>query len=345
MKLTKQVLQQAADKGVIDNSQVDPLWSFLSAQADLTPSFKMTHLFYYLGGLLAIGSMTLFMTLGWEAFGGWGIFFISLVYMAAGLAMLHGLSKRQYLLPAGICGTFVVAVTPLALYGLQQAIGFWPDDTVYRDYHRLISWHWFYLEMGTLAVGAVILWRYRYPFMVMPIAVTAWYLSMDLAEMLMQRSTDWEFRAFVSIWSGIAMVLIAFWIDCRRDLTQPKDFSFWLYLFGVIAFWGGLTSQHSDSELSKFLYCMTNLGLIFTGVLIFRRVFVVFGALGVSFYIGHLAYDTFKDSWLFPMALTVLGALVAYLGILWQKHELAITNAARRIFPESWLKRLPQHQL
>lgn len=73
--------------------------------------------------------------------------------------------------------------------------------------------------------------------------------------------------------------------------------------------------------------------MIFIGVLLVRRVFVVFGALGCSGYIGHLAFDIFKDSWLFPIVLTVLGLLVIYLGILWQKHEQGITKRVRKILP------------
>jgi spore maturation protein SpmA len=73
--------------------------------------------------------------------------------------------------------------------------------------------------------------------------------------------------------------------------------------------------------------------MIFVGVMLVRRVFVVFGALGCSGYIGHLAFDIFQDSWLFPITLTVLGLLVIYLGILWQKHEQGITDKARKILP------------
>jgi hypothetical protein len=41
-----------------------------------------------MGGLIAIGAMTLFMNLGWESFGGWGIFFISLAYAGIGFKLV-----------------------------------------------------------------------------------------------------------------------------------------------------------------------------------------------------------------------------------------------------------------
>lgn len=59
-----------------------------------TPSFRFTHILYYLGGMIAIGAMSLFMTLGWERFGGWGLFFIALAYAGAGLALTGHLLQR-----------------------------------------------------------------------------------------------------------------------------------------------------------------------------------------------------------------------------------------------------------
>lgn len=236
-------------------------------------------------------------------------------------------------IPAGICATFVVCLTPLAIYGLQQALGLWTDDSVYRDYHRYIKWNWLYMELGTLAVGVIIAWRYKYPFLVMPIALTLWYMTMDISVMISEGDYDWELRKLVSLYSGLLMIALAFWVDVRS--RNKADYAFWIYLFGVIAFWGGLSAQHSDNELSKFLYFCINLMMVGIGVLLVRRVFVVFGALGCCGYIAYLAADFFKDSWLFPIALTVLGLGIIYLGILWQKHEQSITTKARACLPSS----------
>ena len=73
--------------------------------------------------------------------------------------------------------------------------------------------------------------------------------------------------------------------------------------------------------------------MIFVGVLLVRRVFVVFGALGSCGYLGHLAFNVFEDSWLFPVALTAIGLGIVYLGILWQKHEKSISERARASLP------------
>lgn len=337
MKITKKNLQDAVEEQIITPEQSERLEEFLKQHSGSGPRFDFTHVLYYLGGLIAIGAMTLFMNLGWESFGGWGIVVISLIYAAIGMKLSNVFAAKGYSIPAGICATFVVALTPLAIYGLQQALGLWPDATTYREYHRYIKWHWLYMELGTLAVGTIVAWRYKYPFLIMPIAVTLWYLSMDITAMLSGGDFDWELRKLVSLYSGLLMIALAFWVDVRSRNTA--DYAFWIYIFGVMAFWGGLSLQHSDSELSKFIYFCINLFMIGVGALLVRRVFVVFGALGSCGYLGHLASSVFKDSWLFPISLTAIGFIVIYLGILWQKHEKTITEKSRKLLP-SQLKEL-----
>lgn len=49
------------------------------------------------------------------------------------------------------------------------------------------------------------------------------------------------------------------------------------------------------------------------------HIFYYVGCIGVAMYLGHHAYDLFKDSLLFPFVLTFIGLAVIGLGIKWQK--------------------------
>jgi hypothetical protein len=187
------------------------------------------------------------------------------------------------------------------------------------------------MQLGTLTVGIIIAWKYKYPFLMMPIAVTLWYLTMNITVMISGGEYHWELRKLVSMYSGLLMIALAFWIDIRS--RNKADYAFWIYLFGVVAFWCGLSLQDSDSEVSKFIYFSINISMIAFGVLLVSRVLVVFGAIGCTGYIGYIASELFKDSWLFPITLSVLGLLVIYFGILWQKHEQNITSKVRHTLP------------
>jgi predicted lipid-binding transport protein (Tim44 family) len=84
VRVTERGLAQAAAAGLLRPEQAAPLWIYLLAQSQATPEdrprFSLTHVLYYLGGMLAIGAMSLFMTLGGSSFGGWGVLFIALQY-------------------------------------------------------------------------------------------------------------------------------------------------------------------------------------------------------------------------------------------------------------------------
>lgn len=333
MHLTHTILQQAVSRGIISEDQAQQVWALSTEQGLSTPGFRFTHILYYLGGFIAIGAMTLFMTLGWESFGGWGLFAIALAYGAVGLWLTGYLLDRKRLpIPAGIAAAFVVSLTPLAVYGLQRALGFWPEGQAYRAYHTLVDWRWMAMELATLAAGAALLWRYRLPFMVMPIALTLWYMSMDLTPFLFRaEDQSLALRKMVSLWFGLLMLLLALWTDIRS--RHGKDFAFWLYLFGLFAFWGGLSMMQSDSQVGKFIYLCINLLLIACGAILSRRMFAVFGGLGVTGYLGQLAYGVFKNSLLFPFALTAIGLGVVSLGILWQRHEPRIAAQLLGLLP------------
>jgi hypothetical protein len=264
-----------------------------------------------------------------------------LAYFIVALVLTEFLLSRRHLaIPAGITASLAIVMIPLAVYGAQHLLDFWPSEGTrgwaYRDYHTRIDWRWVIMEFATLAAGVVALWRYRLPFMVMPIAVTLWYTSMDLTPFLFGGDSSEFFSdrgKLVSMYFGLAMTVLAFLVDVRSGKT--KDFAFWLYLFGVLAFWGGLSSMHSDSELNKFIYCCVNLLMIAIGATLSRRVFAVFGAFGVAFYLGHLSHTIFKDSMFFPVALTAIGLAIIGAGVYWQRHEAAIGERLRSFLPPS----------
>jgi hypothetical protein len=161
---------------------------------------------------------------------------------------------------------------------------------------------------------------------------------MDVANGLMQSDGfDWQFTRDVSVVFGMGTVALAMWVDVRsRRSATPEwrqDFAFWLYLFGAIMFWGGLSLRDSSNELGKFMYALLNVGLVLGGAAIGRRVFTVLGALGVAMYLGYLSHRVFRDSMLFPFALTLLGLGVVWLGVWWQRNESAIHARLARYVP------------
>ncbi|MEO5349492.1 MAG: hypothetical protein H7836_07600 [Magnetococcus sp. YQC-3] len=335
MDIQKADLDLAVARQILTTASRDALWQLLEECQQERPSFRGAHILYYLGGVMAIGAFSLFMTLGWELFGGWGLCGMALGMGVGTLGLTRWLLESKGLpLPAGILLALTVALVPLAIYGLQSGLGFWSDAMPYRAYHTRIDWRWLIMELGTLAAAAILLWRFRLPFAVLPVAVTLWYMGMDLLPAIAgQAPWSGTLARTIAMGFGLGMILLALWIDLHN--RSEKDFAFWLYLFGAMSLWGGLSLFSFSSELGKFYYGCLNTGMVFLGGVLRRRVFAVFGGLGLAGYLLHLSYTLFVDSMLFPFILAGLGLGLVYAGIVWQRHEAAFATRCQGWLPVS----------
>jgi hypothetical protein len=213
------------------------------------------------------------------------------------------------------------------------------------------------IPQNDLTVAAVALWHWRLPFLVMPVAVTLWYMGMDIVPMLVLQAqgavptpgldgpmagemvgamwdAQWALRRIVTLVFGLGMVALALWVDLRSPREQ--DFGFWLHLFGVVSGWAALTAMDATSQWGRLGYCAINVALILFGVVIGRRVYAVFGGIGVAMYLGYLAFTLFPDSMMLPFVLSLIGLGAIGLGLLWQGHESALTELLRARLPRAW---------
>ena len=331
MKISQNDLRQAAAASGLSADQADSLWRSLEAvaTADAKPRFDLTNVAYYFGALIVIGAMGWFMNKAWEGLGGLGIAVVALCYAAIFLLVGRALwNKPNLRIPGGLLLTIAVCMVPLATYGIERWLGFWPDRDpgAYERFHPLINGSWIVMEIATVVAGAVVLRFWRFPFLTAPIAYALWFMSMDVADLIVRQRLAWNEKAIVSTAFGVAMIIAAYLADLKGKVL---DFAFWGYLFGLLSFWGGVTGMESHSEFGKFIYCVINLALIFCAVLLGRPVFVIFGGLGVSFYLGHLAHEVFQDSIFFPVVLSLIGLAIIFLGVQYQRNRAAIEQRLR----------------
>jgi len=336
MNIERTEFAEAASKAGIPDQKIAEVWASLEigSAGRHKPRFDLTNLAYYFGALIVIGAMGWFMNKAWEEWGGASIFIVAVVYAACFVLCGRGLwSAQETRIPGGLLVTIAVCMVPLATYGLERWTGFWPakDPGLYRDFHPYVNGSWLLMELATVVAGIVALRFFRFPFLTAPIAFALWYMSMDLADFLSHRTLTWEESVWVSCAFGLCMLIVAYLVDLRG---RASDYAFWGYLFGLLAFWGSMSSMYSQSEFRKLLYCLINLVLILMSVALRRRVFIVFGSLGIFGYLSHLAYWVFKDSMFFPFALTLLGISIIYLGLQYQRRRNVIEEHFRqRVFP------------
>ena len=329
-------LARAVSAGILQPGQDQALLDFLRRQPQAGGSFQLAHVAFYFGALLIMGAMGWLLTEAWMTLGDGALLAIAMAYIGGITLFALSMQRRGQPIAAGVLGAVAVSIVPLAVFAIERLAGWWPLDDAQGDYHHYYTYvqgGWLAMEAATVLAGLLMLRLIPFPFIVMPIAVALWFMSMDLSEWFYGDVFSWEQRRTVSLWFGLGLLLVFVVIDGRTE----RDYAFWGYLAGLTAFWGGLTLLDSASEWGKFLYCLINLGLMGLAVLLRRPLFMVFGAMGVAAYLGYLSYEVFADSLLFPVVLTLIGLGVIVLGVQYQKRRERLSESMQAKLPQ-WLQ-------
>ncbi len=343
--ITKKELDSATGKNIISEEQANNLWKYFSELHQSKVSFSGINVTYYFGALIIISAMTWFATEAFAKYNSLGLMFVGVLYFM-GLSFFGNrlYTVKQTEIPGGLLLTSAVFMTPLIVFSIQNYFSVWGYEApgTYREFYIWIKSGWFFMEAATIIVAILFILKYKFTFLTFPLAFSLWFLSMDLTPILYESGElTWEHRKMVSLLFGLVMLIFTYFLDRKSE----KDYAFWLYLFGLLSFWGGLTSMNSDSELNKFIYFCINLLLIGISVLFSRKVFLVFGALGVYGYLFHLSDIVFKDSLLFPVALSFFGISIIWLGIKYTKNEKRVDDFVSSLLPDSFSKYLPPNRM
>lgn len=347
LSLTSSDIYRAAEQGVLTQADAERLvnWGFeqrfkqsrmaepKAPAVEQRKGFNLVTVAYYFGAMLMITACAWFLGDKWDELGSPGILGVVVVYMMVAAALGWWLRNKGFIVGGSLLITVAVCLVPLLTYTIEDILGIWPAEHPgrYENYYPWINGSWIVMELATIAAAAMALRYVRFGFLTAPIAFSFWFLSMDLAALISGNAyLDWETRQWTSVIVGLIILLVGYALDKylhRTDESRSEDFAFWCYLFGMLAFWGGLTSMNGDSELNRGLYALLNIGLIWLAVKLRRTTFLVFGALGVHLYLGHLAYRVFQDSFFFPFALALLGLSLILLTVWMQRRVLARANA------------------
>jgi hypothetical protein len=341
-------LRAAATAGVISTAELERLLAFLSGRSPATAvapaaKFDVAHLLWYAGALIVIGAMGLFSTAAFSQLGGRALIACAALYAAVSTFAGHYLwHEKKLRVPGGLLIAIAVSMAPLAVYGVQSELGWWSrfgKPGTYHDFYVWIKGSWIFMEIATVIAGSIALRFFRFPFIVALIAFALWFMSMDLTPWVFGvEHVDFEMQRKVSVWFGFGMLVVAWVVDYR---SRNDDFAFWLHLFGLMAFWGGITATSGATEVGRAVYGLFNVGLVFVSVIVMRRAYALFGALGISLYLGHLADVVFENSLLFPFALSLIGVAVVAAGLVYHRKQPAIAAWLAANLPPAVLRMRP----
>lgn len=326
MNISREQFLAAAEKQGLSKAQTEALWVLLEQGKNHDP-FSFSAWMFYFGALIILAGMAWFLSFNWSWFGGGSLFLIAAAYSILFVFVGNILWRKPELrIPAGLLITLAVCMVTLAIYGFEDYFKIWPESiSFFRDMS---------MEIGTILAGLLALRFFPFPFLTAPIYFSAWLLAIDAIPLLIGREASWELREWITLLLGLIIMGTAY----ATDRGKWKDYAFWGYLFGTSAFWMGISSvSWTGGEGMRFIYLLINIFLMIGSILLKRKVLMVFGALGTFIYFAHLADEIFKDSPLFPVAVSVVGLFIMYLGVVYQRNSQWIEGKLFDSLP-SWMK-------
>jgi hypothetical protein len=340
--LTAHDIEAAIAEQILTPGDANRLFAWAQARAGATrqadvetaKGLNLVTVAYYFGAMMMIVACAWFLGDKWNTLGSAGVLATTLVYFLIAVSAGLFLRAKGYKVGGGLLVTVAVCLVPLITYSIEDLAGFWPaaDPGAYKEYYPRIHGSWVIIEWATIIVSLIALRFVRFGFLTAPLGFSCWFFSMDIAALgFGDGFYEGNGRAWVSVVVGAITILIGYGLDRtlhRPDEPKSEDFAFWCYLFGLMAFSGGLTLMDSDSEVGKFIYMIIHLGMVGVSLWLRRGVFLVFGAIGVHAYLGHLAYTVFKDSFLFPFVLALLGLSLILVTIFAQRYVRSRTAAS-----------------
>ncbi len=327
--LTASDLQALQDSGLIDQTLHEKISTFLDTRQGerLQPRFDLTHVLWYLGALIIIAAMGLFTNDAFNRMGGWALTACGAAYAVVAFAGGHYLwTKKALRIPGGLLIAVAASMVPMMVYGIQDALDLWKyaqgDPGTYHNFYPYINGSWIYMEAATIIAAGLAAYFYRFPFILLIAAVALWFMSMDLAMWFTKAPNSYaehNVRRAVSMVFGLVTIALSWALDLKR--RGSADMSFWLHIAGALAFWGGISFTDGGTATEKFIYLLINIALLGFSLFINRRVYAVFGGLGIAIYLGDLAFNVFNDMLGFSFALSAIGILIVYLGLILHRNR------------------------
>ncbi len=308
--------------GFIDQAQVQAILNHLKTTPSPTGKearlgFNLISIAYYFGGFMILFAYTVFMGIAWDTLGEFGQIAIS----AVTLGLLGGIGAllkwRGYKHAGGILIFAAVGIVPLLVYSVQNAVGVnLPHE--YEGFYRIVSDSWVPMEVISIAVAIATILIVRYPLITLHIAFWLWFMSMDIVDFVTGGVWDngYEVAQVVSVLFGFAML----GLGVLLQKTLEKDYAFWFYLFGHICVLCPLSMLTIDSGgVLALIYLIVYIGFVLASILLQRKVFLVFGALGVYGYLCYLAFEVFDGGLGFVFGLATVGLIIVLSTVAFQR--------------------------
>jgi len=276
-----------------------------TALVDQTRLSRTVQVFVGLGVLLVIGAHAWWSTKGYQAMG-IGIVLVLTLLWQAGFLWAAEWAKRagHGLLESGFAA-IVAFYTPLPIFSLEKLLGVDFEHENYRDFYPWISGGWVFMEVGSILVAGALLYRYRRPFLALPLTLFTGFLLIDGTVRLFGDGFDDDtLLKGVVLAGGIVVGLVGVFLDYKGW----RRFAFWPHLTSIWLVAWGLPLCTGDRTWPLFLVAAVDL---LVGIWLARIVYLAAGGV-----IGWIAISINAHGALFPFLL-MAGGILFIVAAIW----------------------------
>ncbi len=324
--VSKKSLQQAAEKNIIKEDQVEALYQILQEQPsesspELSPGLSPDGREEPLKFIRSFGDV--FITLG-----------IILLVMAVGN---FGIAGYYYLVPVTglvVLAEWLVRVRRLALPGIAilLAILFFVNRAIVfqNDSASMFS-------LGVLSVSSLLFYlRYKMPFSLLALAASL------VAMASMQAGFNLVKHPIIFSAFGLVVFAVAMWFDSKdtKRVSHMSDGAFWLHLLAAPLMVHGLmvtmlvSNQTWLSLLGKEWFIIAFFVVFFLlALLVDRRAMIISTQLYMIYALTKLLQDNISNTQnIMLYILLALGVFVIYFGVYWYRTRRFIFGFLSKSF-------------
>jgi len=332
-------LKGAETAGIITSDQQEQLKTFLSQpepelQQPKTADIDSAEIMEFIGFLVMMVAAWYLMD-AVVAIGGYIQAATAIVYAIIFGGIGHYVwTKRGDRVDGSVGLGIAVLMMPLAIYGLQDALGMWGKVDEVRTAVSFSSWiesGWVLMELATIIAAVVALVFYRSSLLISILVIAVWLMCVDTLRWF--TGADWsnlETVQHVAIPFGLVVIFAAVIVNLRQ---KTGDHARWLYIYGVTMFWVGITFPPNSFEINLVTYCVLNVVLLLLGVFLGRSVFAMLGVVGIAFFLLDLVEKFCADSPSSLVAMALIGLCILVFGLYSRRYHVEIGSLLNRKLP------------
>ena len=334
-------LDEAVARGIITAAQREAILSLgdesaapAAATAEAPRGFNGVNVAYAVGAVAVLFAFGWFLFERWSTLGALGVLLVSLGYAALFATAAHVLARLGFRTASAVATLLAVGMTPVVTWAVLALSGVWYEPASFPrvppQVHPAESTRWLPIELATILVASIAIWRVRVGLLALPIAIASAFGALHLIPVIFDPAIAFRIQPWMSLFIGCTLLLAGYAADRRRD---EADYAQWLYAVALLAIALGLAELWGTYRRGvPHLIAVLSIGAVIVSLYLRRRMFLVFGAAGAIAYLAYLAFDVFRRTLGFSIVLAGFGLTVIALTVWLQRRYPAIARrmAAQR---------------